>query len=100
MAGKSFGLLLILAGVLMILERLNLIALGSLVRNYWPLLIVAYGLGDLIREKKLSYYNGFIILIGLFLQLDRIYLIGIDVWSLFFPVILVFIGIMQIKNRR
>lgn len=51
-SGFFWGLVLILVGALLLLENLDLVGVGDLVRDYWPVLLVLWGVYMLTRDKN------------------------------------------------
>ncbi len=87
------GVILILGGALFLAQTLDLVHYGGLVglvRDYWPMLFVAFGITKLFdRESRGGGLT--MIAIGIWLQISNLGLFGLD-WSDSWPVLLVLLG--------
>ena len=94
-----WGFLFILAGVLLILHRLNVLNVDIFFNGWWTLFIIIPSFIGLLTDKdKLS--NLFVLLIGVFLLLGVNNIIDINLLlKLIFPIILIFIGLSIIFNN-
>ena len=90
------GLGIILIGILFLLGNLDIIDPHEYLR-LWPVLLIIIGISYLLQSQDGSGRVWGIILtfIGTALLLDRIYFINFNLWD-YWPLILVFIGIMMI----
>lgn len=83
------GAILITIGTLMLLDRISFWDLFSFI-DYWPLLLIAVGLGKLANPATRS--SGiWIVAIGSWLQIMTLGLFGLSWWSAW-PLLLVFAG--------
>ncbi len=113
--GKVFGgLVLIGIGVLFLLNQLDIVVvdLGYIFSNYWPVILIFFGLKGILIQKKLDYgwggsylWNLIVVLIGLvFLNnnLGWFNSIGFDdIFKFLVPVILIGLGLnMLLRPRR
>ena len=90
------GIVLITVGVLFLLDQTGQIDAGNLIADWWPLGIVAVGLGQL-AERPRSPVGALIVTgFGLILLLTQLDLISDDVWSYVWPVLLVAVGLLII----
>lgn len=105
MKGKYFfGILLILVGVALIVNRLTD---ASVFAVYWPLVIIAVGIYALTRRGGSKIVGIILTLIGLAIQVDNLGIIkDVDVmdtfWTVFWPIVLIIIGVWIIffKSRH
>ena len=86
------GALIIAVGVILILDRVNLLSAGDLFR-FWPLLIVAYGLSRFAQPHGTHgrLFGGILVLFGGLLFLDVLDLVPFSVWDLW-PLVFVIGG--------
>ena len=98
------GVCLILFGVLLTLDRLQIADAGSTLR-YWPIALLALG-GWIVAERGLNgrSFPGYVMIaIGSLLLLNSFGVVRVRFWELFWPVIIVLLGtrlIMQTPDRR
>ena len=89
-----FGLLLIFIGVVFTLDQLGWIEDADDFLQFWPLIVVAAGLGKLLWPGSSGSWltGGLLVLVGTWLQLDILGWVEISVWD-YWPVILIAIGV-------
>src|SRR5262245_41170360 len=98
------GLAIALFGVVLVLDRLNLVSADQ-VLQWWPVVIVAVG-GLLFTQSRRvgGGVNGVIVMIiGGWLLLNSIGILRVRFWEMFWPMVLVGIGamlVMQALGRR
>ena len=96
----GLGLVLIVLGVLVFLDRMGT---GYGLRQGWPWMVVALGIGGLLRNKK-SLAAWITALIGIFIVGAKYYSINISlpgvVRTYFLPVILVMIGLLWFWRHK
>jgi len=85
-----WGLILIGAGVMLLLGRLGIADFAWLIRKFWPMLVIFYGLSRLFHRRSL--WSGlWMIAVGTWLQISSLHLFGLDVSSSW-PLLLVALG--------
>ncbi|TCL70877.1 putative membrane protein [Hydrogenispora ethanolica] len=95
----SFGLIIILVGVLLLLRNSGFAAfsIGELFHTYWPVLLIAVGLNALPGRNSGSWSGGLtVVLIGvLFLGRNLAWwsFESITFWKLLWPALLILIGV-------
>ena len=100
MGGRYFfGLILILLGVGFLLDQTGYIQFGDIISMYWPVIIILAGLSGLLDRRSSKLGNLIVLAIGAILQLRNLGYITIDVFQLFFPVVLILIGINIIFSK-
>ena len=98
------GVCLILFGVLLTLDRLQIADAGTTLR-YWPIALIALG-GWIVAERGLTgrSFPGYVMIgIGSLLLLNSFGVVRVRFWELFWPLVIVFLGtrlIMQTPDRR
>ncbi len=94
------GLLLVAIGGTALLGRLGVvdIDLGELVSTWWPMLIVLVGIAALVSVPRAWVGPAIIILIGAVLQFDRLDLITVSFWDIFWPSVLLLVGVVLVAR--
>ena len=92
------GLLILTAGVLALLDALNIIAFWSHAGTWWPVVLIIAGL--LVFINNVREYITSLVLVGLgtaFL-LKNLDIIDVNIWQLAWPIIIIAIGISVLVN--
>jgi len=90
------GAILIALGTLFLLDHLGLVN-GHLIWKYWPLLLIALGIGKVINEGRRV--GGFLlILVGVFFMLEHMGY-RMFTWETLWPAILIAAGMAMIWGR-
>ena len=95
----TWGILLIIAGLLLFLNEMNLFDFGDLVSTYWPSILIILGLVGLLSRDSSKLSNLILIAIGLFFQLRKLGYITVSIWQVFWPSILIIIGLSIIFEK-
>lgn len=90
------GVVLITLGVLFLLDQSGSIDAGTLIGDWWPLVIVAIGLVQLAERPRSPVGPLIVTGFGAILLLTQLELISDDVWSYVWPVFLVVVGLIII----
>jgi len=95
--GILMGILIILAGTMMLLKNLDL-GVDFRVWDYWPVLVIVWGLGHIFcsRVGRSITWGLFLIAVGVLLQLNNLDIIHFrahDLW----PLLIILIGISVIR---
>ena len=86
-----FAVLLIFVGILMVFDKLSILVLTQSLINYWPILIITYGLS---KFRRSNYYESSILIFsGFLLLLSTLGFISIKWHQLVIPIILIILGI-------
>lgn len=90
-----FGLILLGAGVVLLLGRLDIVdvSIGQLVRTWWPLIIVIVGVTALLTVPRAWPGPVLLITVGVIFQLDRLDVFDVALGSLLWPIALIVIGL-------
>ena len=99
LARKLTGTGIIIFGIAALLSSLELFDLGEFFRNWWPTLVIAAGLLVLLNNPKQYGWPIVIIGFGILWQLNVANITDLNVWQLFWPIVLILIGWSVITNR-
>ena len=94
-SGRVFwGLVLILLGVLFLLDQMGRVDFGDLISQWWPLVLVAAGLWQLISSNFKELAGGlFLIALGAIFQLAKLDILGRNVWHYVWPALIIGLGL-------
>jgi len=95
LSGRIFwGLVLILLGVLFLLDQMGRADFGDLVSGWWPLILVAAGLWQLVSSSFQELAGGlFLIALGAIFQLAKLGILGRNLWHYVWPVLIIGLGL-------
>jgi predicted membrane protein len=98
------GLAIALFGVVLVLDRLNMVVADQVLR-WWPMVIVAIGALIFTQSRRVGGgINGVIVMIiGGWLLLNSVGILRVRFWEMFWPLVLVGIGsmlVLQTLRRR
>jgi predicted membrane protein len=93
--GRIFwGLVLILLGVLFLLDQMGRADFGDIVSRWWPLILVAIGLWQLISSNFQELAGGlFMIALGAIFQLAKLGILGRNLWHYVWPALIIGLGL-------
>ncbi len=98
------GIILIVLGVVFLLDELDIFYFGDIIRTYWPLLIVFYGLGSLFDKSKSKVFSAIVLVFGSIVQLNKLEYLNEGIMSYFLPSVLIIVGVNMIfeseKNKK
>ncbi len=94
------GAAIVIVGGALLLDGLNIVDTSSVLKNWWPLLIVAAGVAMFINDSK-NYIWAFIVMAaGVFVQLRVLgYYSDINVWQVLLPLVLIVVGVSVATGR-
>jgi predicted membrane protein len=95
LSGRIFwGLVLILLGVLFLLDQMGRADFGDIVNRWWPLILVAIGLWQLISSNFQELAGGlFMIALGAIFQLAKLEILGKSLWHYVWPALIIGLGL-------
>lgn len=103
--GLIFGIIVVVAGVTLLLDQLNIIDANHVFR-FWPLLLIIWGVSTLLtcQGSGRRFWGGFLILAGIGLQLQELGYQRVRIETLW-PVFIIAVGILLViqafgKGRR
>ncbi len=97
--GSVLGIILIIVGGLWLLDNINIIDFHF--KNWWPLIIIAIGMADLVNSKRITNFSAwfFIALGGIFLLPTNHIIEWHEIWK-YWPIALILIGLSLIFKRE
>ena len=93
------GSLVIIIGLGALLDAVGVFPFWATLRTWWPLGVIIVGLLVLANNIRQFIWGGILIVGGILLQLRNLEIIDFNVWSLFWPAILIAVGVSILLNR-
>lgn len=87
-----WGIVFILLGAIILIDSADLLDIGTIFSRYWPLFLIAIGIMLLYRNERNLVGGSFLILIGIYFQLDRLEWIYYPYKAYFFAISLIILG--------
>ena len=94
------GIVVIIIGASLLLSSLDLWNFGSIVSTWWPLIVVAVGVITFVNDRSAYVWALLLIAIGSVLQLNRLDVIDVSIWSLIWPILIIVMGVSLLTSRR
>lgn len=95
-----FGIILIVVGLGLFLEQLNIISFGNIMSLYWPSILILLGIIGLFDHKSSKFGNSILILVGLMLQINRLNLIDVNMFRFIVPILLIAVGVKILFTKK
>lgn len=94
------GVFIMTLGVLLMLDRLDVLMMAGQLLRFWPLALVALGVSLLARRDDAhGRFWGFAwIAVGAWIQLNTLGVIRVGFWDLFWPLLLILFGVNLIRQ--
>jgi cell wall-active antibiotic response 4TMS protein YvqF len=90
------GLLIVVLGLLLTADNLGWVHAQDFIWKYWPMILVVVGLTKLLQGSGGGrLVGGFVMLIGLGLEAERVFDVDIDAW---WPMLLVALGLIIVSR--
>src|SRR3972149_2517929 len=89
----TISVVLILLGIGFLLDSFNYVQFSQTVSDWWPLLIIIFGINHISRKNPPIFSGLLIIGIGVLILADRLNYLSGGFWDAFWPLLLVIIGI-------
>lgn len=84
------GIIMITIGVLFLISKLDMPELSQLVRRYWPMIVVLFGVSRMFARETI--WNGmWLVAVGSWLQMCRLRMFGLT-YSTAWPLLLIALG--------
>jgi Domain of unknown function (DUF5668)/Cell wall-active antibiotics response 4TMS YvqF len=95
----AIGIFIILAGVFLALDSLNVLEVEGFFR-LWPAVIIAVG-GSMLAKRddpKSRFWGGVLVFLGSWLLLNTLGLVRVGFWDLFWPLLLIGLGVKLVMR--
>lgn len=93
------GGVIILIGLALLLDTLNIANTGSIINDWWPMLIVIGGVLMLVNHLKDYLWAVIVIVVGVLIQVRTLGYTDVNIWNLIWPFFLIGIGASIVFNR-
>lgn len=93
------GLAILAVGVLALFNSLNIVSIGDLFHNWWPMAVIIGGVLIFANNPREFVWPLIIIVAGTLLQLRALDVIEVNPWQLFWPLVIIAVGISTLLNR-
>lgn len=97
-----FGVVIIAIGVIILLGNLGHLDTSDIFSTYWPVIIIAIGLVNLLDRHGSKTFASVVLIIGIILQLKELdieFLRDINIYEFIFPGIIIIMGLWIIIPR-
>ena len=99
LARTAVGLLIVLVGLSFLLTNLDILPFSVTVGDWWPMFVVAAGIVIFLSDMKNYLWALLLIALGSIFQLNQLEVIDINPWQLFWPAVIVVVGISVMTSR-
>ena len=100
MSGRVLaGLVLVILGVAALLAQFTSLHVGTLIADWWPLLIILIGAVQLVTRSAPLFGAIFLVVAGLVLQMWTLDLLDVSIWAVLLPLLIVSIGVSLLIPR-
>ncbi|MCC6237141.1 MAG: hypothetical protein IT299_06160 [Dehalococcoidia bacterium] len=93
------GVLLIGLGAVLLLEQTGTLEAGRVIGDWWPMVIIVLGAGQLLEQRRLNIGPLIVIGVGVLLLLNQLDVVDYDLWALTWPVLLILGGLALVFRR-
>lgn len=93
------GWVLFILGWGFLMDNLGGPSFSYLLSFWWPVCFILFGIILLSRQTRHRTFALSVSLIGILLLLDRFNVLPVDVWSLFWPLVLILVGVSMLDGR-
>lgn len=99
-ARNVFAGLLIVLGFGFLLNQFNIWNFGSVISNWWPVLLIIFGIFKLSTDRNSIFFGLMLFVIGALLLADNLFLLPWGFWSAFWPLLLIIGGLSLLSSKR
>lgn len=93
------GAIIIAVGAALLLGALKVIDFGSILADYWPVLVIVAGVLIFINDYRSWPVAGFVTVLGILFQLRELKVISVEPWSIVWPLIVIFVGVSLLFSK-
>ncbi|MFN8639978.1 MAG: DUF5668 domain-containing protein [Dehalococcoidia bacterium] len=94
-----FGALLVTLGTLLLFDQLGRIDAGYVISRWWPVIIIALGLGAMFEGRRASLGPAVVVAVGVLLLLGQLEIVPGGVWRYVWPLLLIAAGLQLVLRR-
>lgn len=94
------GLTIALVGVILLLSNLHVIPKDMMIFEFWPVLLILFGIFDMVDERRVHVGNLLVSYIGIYFLLFNFDIITISFWKIVLPLFLITIGISLLWPKK
>jgi hypothetical protein len=102
--GQSiFGFVVLLVGLVMLLNGLDIISADISIAKYWPIILIVLGVVKIINYDESSFWGGILLIIGVYFllsNLDVAWVQNIRFTSVFWPFVVILIGLSLVFPKK
>jgi|ASRM01.1.fsa_nt_gi hypothetical protein len=102
--GQSiFGFIVLLVGLVMLLNGLDIISADISIAKYWPIILIVLGVVKIINYDESSFWGGILLIIGVYFllsNLDVAWVQNIRFTSVFWPFVVILIGLSLVFPKK
>lgn len=89
---QQIGVLIIIVGLVLLLNALDLLNFSKIISTFWPLILVYLGLTEIINQKKITTGPLILFILGVFFQVGRLNFLP-NLKTFFWPIVLIVLGV-------
>lgn len=97
-----YGLLILAVGVLALAGSLGYFEVGGLWSTFWPVILIAIGLVNLIDQPRNLIFSGMLTVVGVVFLLRNLGYEAFErfsLWEIFWPLIIIFVGLQLLTSN-
>lgn len=97
------GILVILAGIVMLLNGLDIIDADISIGTFWPVILIVFGITSIINYDGSTFFGVILTLIGAYFLLKNLgvdFIESINFTEIFWPLIIVLFGVSLLMPRK
>lgn len=98
-ARRVLATILILIGIGLLMDSLKIFDFGDLISNWWPLILIFFGVKLFIERKPFTMFPLLLLVLGVLFIINNLRILPIGFWDAFLPLIFILIGIWIIFAR-
>jgi len=97
---RWIGVVLLVIGAGFLLDVFDVLEFAPILETYWPSVIILIGVVQLFNKHASKVGSGILILVGLYLQSERLDILPVNFGAIFWPVVLVVVGASLAFGRK
>lgn len=93
------GLLIVAVGASFLLTNLNILPFDVGIAEWWPMFIIVAGVIILLNDIKQYLWALLVVALGVVFQLNQLEIIDVNPWQLFWPAVIIVVGLSVMTSR-